>query len=97
MKIPAACRSLPRSAQLPGLRILLWMLLGGVLLAPAPGVACPVCRPKVQAAIHTVDYAATLTLLLLPAVLLLGVGLALYWAESLRFRRRAPAPSPQPA
>ena len=70
-------------------------LTGLALLAPALGAACPWCRPKVQAAIHTPAYAPTVLVVLLPVAVLLALGLALYWAESLWPRRTASPPSPK--
>ena len=69
--------------------LLMRALAALLLLAPAPGEACPVCRPRVQAAIHTPEYAANVALLLLPVAILLALGLALYWAESWWPRRSA--------
>ena len=63
-----------------------------LLLAAAPAWACRVCRPRVQAGIHTADYQANLLVLLLPVALLLGLGLALYFAPTWR-RRFAHSPA----
>ena len=63
--------------------LLMRALAALVLLAPTLGEACPVCRPRVQAAIHTPDYAANVALLLLPVGILQALGLALYWADQL--------------
>lgn len=63
------------------LRALVCCLL---LLSPALAWACRVCRPRVQATIHGPDYTVNLVLLLLPAVLLLAVGLAVFFAPQLR-------------
>lgn len=75
------------------MKLLLSCLLASLLgLAPALAHACAVCRPKVQAAIHTADYSVNMGLLLLPVALLLALGVGLYYAEALvawgRQRRR---------
>ena len=70
--------------------LLIRVFLGLALLLPMLGTACPVCRPKVQAAIHNADYVANLGLLLLPVALLLALGVALYWSEALWSRRGRP-------
>ncbi|OON69773.1 hypothetical protein [Hymenobacter sp. CRA2] len=59
-------------------------LLSGWLSQPA--WACRVCRPRVQAGIHTADYAANLLWLLLPVALLIGGGLAVYFAADVKRR-----------
>ncbi len=64
----------------------LFLIVCGLLLSPALSWACRVCRPRVQATIHGPDYTANLALLLLPAVLLLAVGLAVFFAPQLRRR-----------
>ena len=78
--------------------LLMRALAALVLLAPTLGEACPVCRPRVQAAIHTPDYAANVALLLLPVAILLALGVGLYWADRLWPRRIsgsvAPAATP---
>jgi len=60
----------------------MWVLAALLLLAAMPGSACPVCRPRVEAAIHAPGYAANVALLLLPALLLLALGLGLFWLDS---------------
>jgi hypothetical protein len=56
----------------------------GLLLAYAPmAQACRVCRPKVEAAIHSPDYTATALLLLLPIALLIGGALLLFFSPTL--------------
>jgi hypothetical protein len=64
--------------------LLIRALMGLFLLGPTVGFACPVCRPKVKAAIYNAHYADTLGLLLLPIAVLLAVGLGLYWFGSLK-------------
>ncbi len=64
------------------LLLLLWLSL---LAAPA-ALACPVCRPQVQAGIHTETYSANLGLVLLPVALLLAGGLGLFFAADIRHR-----------
>ena len=49
------------------------------LIAP-PALACPYCRPAVDASIFDERFATTLFLLLLPLVFALGIGLAIYHA-----------------
>jgi hypothetical protein len=59
------------------------------LLCSLTAHACPVCRPKVEAGIYAADYVPRLLLVLLPAFLLLALGLGLfYWDKiSARFPR----------
>jgi hypothetical protein len=70
-----------------------WILLATLLVLAGPAArACAVCRPKVQAGIHNAAYSANLLLVLLPVALLLALGLAVFFAESIRlplFLRRA--------
>ncbi|MFD2718055.1 hypothetical protein ACFST9_04970 [Hymenobacter monticola] len=70
-----------------------WLfLLSLLLLAGSAARACAVCRPKVQAGIYNAAYSANLLLVLLPVALLLALGLALFFAKSIRFpffQRRA--------
>ena len=54
-----------------------------LLLAATTALACRVCRPKVEAAIHAPDYTATLLLLLLPVGLLVGGALLLFFSPTL--------------
>lgn len=70
-----------------------WIALTSLLLglAAAPARACRVCRPRVQAGIHAADYQANLLLVLLPVALLLGLGLALYFAPAWCRRARPSA------
>jgi hypothetical protein len=65
------------------MRAVLMLALAALLLTPTLGEACPACRPRVQAAIHTPDYAANVALLLLPVAILLVLGVGLYWADRL--------------
>lgn len=59
-------------------------LLPGLLLATATlAQACPVCRPKVQAAIFGPHYLGTALLVLLPVLLLAAAGLGLYFSPRL--------------
>ena len=51
-----------------------------------PAWACQVCRPRVQATIHAPDYTHNLVLVLLPVVLLLLVGVGLFFVDA--FTRR---------
>lgn len=60
---------------------LLCLLLTGPLAH-----ACRVCRPRVQAGIHTPEYTANLLLLLLPVAVLLLMGLGMYFASALTAR-----------
>ena len=57
-----------------------------LLLLAGPVAACPVCRPKVAAGIHNAQYTQHLLLVLLPAVLLLALGLGLYYWDKLAAR-----------
>ena len=59
-------------------------LISLCLSVPGIGQACAVCRPQVQAGIHNAAYVANLGLLLLPAGLLLALGVGLYWVGTLR-------------
>jgi hypothetical protein len=54
-----------------------------LLLATTTAQACKVCRPKVQAAIHTPDFTANALLMLLPVALLVGGALLLYFSPNL--------------
>jgi len=57
----------------------LFLTLGCSLCLVPAAWACPWCRPRVQAGIYTLAYATNVLLVLLPVVLLaLGVGL-FYW------------------
>ncbi|MBX0292371.1 hypothetical protein K3G63_18130 [Hymenobacter sp. HSC-4F20] len=61
------------------------------LLLTGPGAqACRVCRPRVQAGIHNTEYTANLLLLLLPVVLLLLIGVGVYFASALTSRSSLP-------
>jgi hypothetical protein len=60
--------------------------LSFLLLLTGPAAACPVCRPKVAAGIHNAQYSQHLLLVLLPAVLLLALGLGLYYWDKLAAR-----------
>lgn len=75
------------------------MLTGllGWLLAAGPAGACPVCRPKVQAAIYDQHYLATALLVLLPALLLAAAGVGLYFSSSLLALWKTTPPRPQPS
>jgi hypothetical protein len=57
-----------------------FLMLGPVALA------CRVCRPKVQAAIHTPEYNANLLVLLLPIGALLLVAAGVFYAPVFRTR-----------
>jgi hypothetical protein len=46
--------------------------------------ACRVCRPRVQATIHTPDYTGNLLVLLLPIAVLLAGGVGLYFAADIK-------------
>jgi hypothetical protein len=62
-------------------------------LLPAVALACSICRPKVQAAIHNADYSVNVLMLLLPLALLLAVGVGLYYADAI-WARVQPSSSP---
>lgn len=55
-----------------------------LMLAGPATRACAVCRPKVRAGIHNAAFSANLLLVLLPVALLLALGLALFFVESIR-------------
>jgi len=57
-----------------------------LLLGHGASWACRVCRPKVQAQIHTAEYSANLVVLLLPVGILLVLGLGLFFAPTLQKR-----------
>lgn len=59
------------------LTLLLW-------LTTSMAWACRVCRPRVQATIHTPEYTGNLLVLLLPIALLLVGGVGLYFAAELK-------------
>lgn len=61
-----------------------WLI--GLLLTGPLAHACRVCRPRVQAQIHTPDYSANLLVLLLPIAVVLLVGAGVYFAPALRSR-----------
>jgi len=68
------------------------LVLGLLLLAGPAARACTVCRPKVEAGIHNAAYSANLLLVLLPVALVLALGLAVFFVDSVRppfFLRRA--------
>ena len=46
--------------------------------------ACTVCRPRVQATIHTPEYTGNLLLLLLPISILLVGSVGLYFAADIK-------------
>jgi hypothetical protein len=48
--------------------------------------ACRVCRPRVQAAIHTPEYSANLLVLLLPVGALLLVAVGVFYAPIFKAR-----------
>ena len=54
--------------------------------------ACRVCRPRVQATIHTPEYTGNLLLLLLPIGILLVGGVGLYFAADIK-RYFLPSPT----
>lgn len=58
------------------------MLLSSLWAAPA--WACPWCRPRVRAGIHTPAYTTNVLLVLLPVAVLLALGLALFYWDKLR-------------
>jgi len=68
-------------------RLFIGYLLAIIWLLPTVCQACTVCRPKVQAAIHTPEYSANVALLLLPVVVLLLLGLGLYYIGPVLARR----------
>ncbi|RPD47118.1 hypothetical protein DNI29_13290 [Hymenobacter sediminis] len=68
-----------------------WLI--GLLLMGPVAHACRVCRPRVQAQIHTPDYTANLLILLLPIAVVLLVGAGLYFAPALKPRPSLPARS----
>ena len=65
-------------------------LLLVLLLAAKPAWACPVCRPKVQAAIYGPHYLATALLVLLPVLLLVAGGVGLYFSSRLALWKTPP-------
>lgn len=68
------------------------LLTGGLLLLTGPAAwACRVCRPKVEAGIHTPAYSANLLLVLLPVALLVAVGVGLFYSAQLQRRFTSPA------
>ncbi len=52
--------------------------------------ACPWCRPRVQAGIHTPAYPTTVALVLLPIAVLLALGLGVYFWDRVRPSRCQP-------
>ncbi|QIX62236.1 hypothetical protein HER32_14025 [Hymenobacter sp. BT18] len=64
-----------------------------LVLLPASTWACPVCRPRVQAAIHGPGFAQQLGMLLLPVGVLLLVGVGVFFAPAIR-RRFTFTPAP---
>lgn len=80
-------RGRPPSPKMPSdqmKNLLIGLLIGALWLASPTAWACRVCRPRVQATIHTPDYAGTLAVLLLPIGLLLVGGLGLYFATTIK-------------
>lgn len=76
------------------MRKLLAVLATLWLLTTTAAHACKVCRPKVEAAIHTSDYSANFLLLLLPIALLVGGALLLYFSPTLAlWKPTTPPPS----
>ncbi|MGI4866395.1 MAG: hypothetical protein ACRYFZ_20885 [Janthinobacterium lividum] len=70
-------------------------VLPSLLLATSPAWACPVCRPKVQAAIYNQHYLATALLVLLPVLLLAAGGVGLYFSSRLAlWKTNLPRPLP---
>ncbi|GGG51766.1 hypothetical protein [Hymenobacter glacieicola] len=66
--------------------------LTSLLLLTGPDAwACRVCRPRVQAGIHTADYTANLLLLLLPVAVVLLVGVGVFFAPALKARLTSPS------
>ncbi|TGE07654.1 hypothetical protein [Hymenobacter fodinae] len=63
-----------------GLLTALFLLIGPVALA------CRVCRPKVQAAIHTPEYTVNLLTLLLPVGALLLLAAVVFYAPIIKTR-----------
>lgn len=61
---------------------ILLLLLASLWAASAR--ACPWCRPRVQAGIHTPAYTTTALLIVLPVGVLLALGLGVYFWD--RFR-----------
>ena len=57
-------------------------LLAGLWAAGAG--ACPWCRPRVQADIHTPAYATNALLVVLPVAVLLALGVGLFYWDKLR-------------
>jgi hypothetical protein len=56
-------------------------MLVSLLLATNTAWACPVCRPKVQAAVYNQHYLTTALLVLLPVLLLAVGGVGLYFSS----------------
>jgi hypothetical protein len=59
-------------------------LLLAIAVLPRAAWACAVCRPKVQAGIHSAAYGANLLLVLPPVALLLAAGVGLYYEGAIR-------------
>lgn len=60
------------------------LLTWALWLVSSVAYACRVCRPRVQAAIHTPEYTGNLLLLLLPIGILLVGGVGLYFAADIK-------------
>ncbi|TGD83231.1 hypothetical protein [Hymenobacter wooponensis] len=56
------------------------------LLIGPTAMACRVCRPRVQAAIHTPEYSANLLTLLLPVGALLLLAAGVFYAPLIKAR-----------
>jgi hypothetical protein len=65
-------------------RMLVVLLTWALWLSSSPAWACRVCRPRVQATIHTAEYTGNLLVLLLPIGLLLAGGVGLYFAADIK-------------
>lgn len=72
--------------------VAVWLTCCLLLTGPL-AQACRVCRPRVQAQIHTPDYTTNLLVLLLPVGLVLLIGLGLFFAPALKSRL---TPTPRP-
>ena len=64
--------------------ILVGLLTAALWLTSTVAWACRVCRPRVQATIHTPEYTGNLLVLLLPIGILLVGGLGLYFAADIK-------------
>jgi hypothetical protein len=64
--------------------LLIGLLTWALWLGSSAAWACTVCRPRVQATIHTSEYTGNLVLLLLPIGILLVGGVGLYFIADIK-------------